>query len=168
MYFDVVRCPRHCPRSLVDAAVMFSYKYHDLPETLGCEVEFVPKDGAFVGSCEYEEEESMSWVFIYRGQYPSDIIRTVFHELTHIADRLAGRLLVSEDWNVKEWDGVTYRWGDTKNEDYNELPWEVNALKHEDQMFAIFKEELALVDPKLAAFLNDDWLDSNKKELFNC
>lgn len=164
MYFDVLRCPRHCPREIVDAAVMFAYKYHELPEELACEVVFEQKDGLFIGSCEYDEEESMSWVYVYRGLYPSQIVRTIFHEMTHIRDRLIGRLEVSEDYSIKTWDGVEHSYTEEQGE-YNDQPWEVSANDAEDAMFPEFYEELHLFDPKLGAFLNDEWLDANKGKL---
>lgn len=164
MYFDVLRCPRHCPRELIDAAVMFSYKHHGLPAELATEVKFVQKDGAFVGLCEYDEEEQMCWVSIYRNLYPSQIIRTLFHELTHVKDRIDGRLMVSEDLSIKTWDGVEYVYTEMRGE-YNDQPWEVSANDSEDAMFAIFFEEMTMFDPKLASFLNDDWLDANTGEI---
>jgi predicted class III extradiol MEMO1 family dioxygenase len=44
---------------------MFSYAYHSIPEELGMEIEFTKKDGEFIGSCEYDEEEQMAFVFVY-------------------------------------------------------------------------------------------------------
>ena len=159
MYFDVSRCPRHIPRTLIDAAVMFSYAYHNIPEELGMEVEFTKKDDEFIGSCEYDDEERMAFVFVYRALYPSSSVKTIFHEITHIWQRLNKRLFVSEDYSLKEWDGVEYSYKDLNQDAYNDLPWERDANMHEELMFIKFQEAY----PEFVEYLDDDYFDRLEK-----
>lgn len=158
MFFEVNKVPRHCPRQLIELAIPFAYEYCEIPSSIGCEITFVNKKDNFVGSCDYDKDESTSWIYVYNNLYTSDIIRTIFHELVHVSDLISGRLIILED-NSRIWEDIRYDFS-LDEESYNETPWESKALYGETVMFEKFKTEL---DKTLALFLDDSWLETNMR-----
>jgi len=123
MIYEVVNQPKRIETVLLDSAVSFACSYLQLNVDFVIEFETLKKHQC--GFCDYDEDEVI--VTIAKRLSQKDIIRTLFHELVHVKQYIDGRL----DHGYK-WFGIVYE------DDYDKLPWEIEAYKLEEKMMESF------------------------------
>lgn len=123
MIYEVVNQPKRIETALFDSAVSFACKYLKLDVDLTIEFETLQKHQC--GFCDYDEDEVI--VTIAKRLSKNEAIRTLFHELVHVKQYADGRL----DHGYK-WHGQVYE------DDYANLPWEIEAFDLEEKMVEAF------------------------------
>ena len=129
MYYTTSNKPKHIVYSILDRVVAFACDYLDLDIDL--EVRFEKLRDFQYGFCDYDEDEVS--ITISRNLSEADTIRTIFHELVHVKQYEDGRLEA----------GIPQRWmGNEYDEDYENLPWEIEAFDLEQKMVDIYSESV--------------------------
>jgi hypothetical protein len=123
MFYEVVNKSKRIETVLLDTAVSFACSYLDLNNDIVIEFERLEKHQ--YGFCDYDEDEVI--VTIAKRLSQKDIIRTLFHELVHVKQYVDGRLD-----HGRKWFGVVYK------DDYDKLPWEIEAYELEEKMMKVF------------------------------
>jgi hypothetical protein len=123
MIYEVVNQPKRIETALFDSAVSFACKYLQLDVDLTVEFDTLQKHQC--GYCDYDEDEVI--VTIAKRLSKREAIQTLFHELVHVKQYADGRLEHG------------YKWcGQVYEDDYNKLPWEVEAFDLEQKMMEAF------------------------------
>lgn len=123
MIYEVVNKSKRIETVLLDSAVLFACSYLGLNISFVVEFETLQKHQ--YGFCDYDEDEVI--ITIAKRLSQKDIIRTLFHELVHVKQHVDGRL----DHGYK-WFGIVYE------DDYDKLPWELEAFDLEEKMMELF------------------------------
>lgn len=125
--------PKKLNEELFNRAVLHAVKFLGI-----CDIDFdivfdsLPKERA--GEVDYEEgdeycDEEIT-VYIAKRLSANEILRTLFHELVHVRQYISGELTYED----------TFRWnGELYEEEYQNLPWEVEAFALEEEMMNTFK-----------------------------
>lgn len=129
MYYTTSNKPKHIVHSTLDQVIAFACNYLDLDIDL--EVRFEKLRDFQYGYCDYDEDEVLITISQYLSE--ADTIRTIFHELVHVKQYDDGRL---EAGSPQRWMGSEY------DEDYENLPWEVEAYDLEQKMVDIYAESV--------------------------
>lgn len=125
MIYEVINLPKKLEIALLDKAISFACDYLDLDVDLA--IDFIPMKKYHFGLCDYDEEEII--ISIGKALPKKDMIRTLFHELVHVKQHSDGRL---QNGSPQRWLGQVYE------DDYNKLPWEVEAFDLEKKMMEAF------------------------------
>jgi hypothetical protein len=108
-----------------------------IPEDITLEIEFT-YDVEFpqYGDADVERDgDVVGLIRINRRASTNDIIATLFHELVHVNQIIAGRLTLGEGNRKSTWHGREH------GDNYNELPWEKEAFELEQYMMKTYKEK---------------------------
>ena len=125
MIYELCHRPKNIEIALLDKAISFACDYLDLD--LDFILEFKPLKQYQFGFCDYDEEEII--LTISKSLSKEDTIRTIFHEMVHIKQYADGRLI----------NGSPQRWlGKIHNEEYKNLPWELESFDVEQKMINAF------------------------------
>jgi hypothetical protein len=125
LIYEVINLPKKLEIALLDKAISFACDYLDLDVDLA--IDFIPMKKYHFGLCDYDEEEII--ISIGKALPKKDMIRTLFHELVHVKQHSDGRL---QNGSPQRWLGQVYE------DDYNKLPWEVEAFDLEKKMMEAF------------------------------
>lgn len=110
--------------------VDFAYKHLKLPNTLDIKFEFEFLDD-WLAFCHNHECNHNEYVVILSPQLDwTDLARCIFHEMAHIKQFLDKRLS-GYVWEGRPYDPTTF-------ERVEDLPWEIDALEKEDEMFRLY------------------------------
>ncbi len=98
------------------------------------------------GDLKYEPKGGKFKLRVNFDQQPNLIIGTVLHEMTHIHQRLSGKLKIDNDNKKIIWKGKPYisfneydRLGKKSFKDYKKLPWEAEAFHNQENLVNDFK-----------------------------
>ena len=155
MDIDIYGIPKGLPCDLIAAAVMFSYEYYELPDVISTTVQFNEKDEPYLAVAIWDEVELEAEIFIYEGLSACETVVTIFHEMCHVKQAWKEELFVDIDAGIKEWLGVTYSYKDPDQPEYNDLPWEQDANRHEKLAFEAFRKKIASYEPSLLTLLSE-------------
>jgi len=129
MMYSTANKPKDLKVKTLDKVIAFACDYLDLDVDL--EVRFEKLRDFQYGYCDYDEDEVSITISRYLSE--ADTIRTIFHELVHVKQYEDGRL---EAGSPQRWMGSEY------DEDYENLPWEVEAFDLEQKMVDIYVESV--------------------------
>jgi len=125
MIYEVFNQPKKLETALLDRAVSFAANYLQIDVDLI--VEFKRLKQCQFGFCDYDDEVTLT---ISKSLSTSDLIRTLFHEMVHVSQYFHGRL---EQGSPQLWYGVAV------DDDYENLPWEIEAFDLEQKMMDAFQ-----------------------------
>lgn len=108
---------------MLDHAISFACSYLELDVNLTIQFERLEKGKC--GYCDYDEDEVI--ITIAKRLSLKEILRTLFHEMVHVKQHVEGRL----EYGYK-WMGIVYE------DNYHNLPWEIEAYELEERMMKIF------------------------------
>lgn len=91
----------------------------------------VKKHDAY-GLCYSTDDPHYYFVDLYAGLNTYDMLKTLFHEMTHVKQFAKGELVFRDDYNI--WKGVKYP---DQAKEWN-TPWEKDARKHEKILYKKF------------------------------
>ena len=117
------------PIEELDQMVSFAASYLEIDEDAWITINFSDDmDENVCGFCD-EVEINEKWIEIEVNAKLSveELKTTIFHEMVHCQQILEGRLVQG---SPSTWDGITY------DQNYFELPWEVEAYELERKMVA--------------------------------
>lgn len=128
MMYEVDDMPDQITYDDLDGIVLLAYQFLEISADVPLEIEFDEDLEEFqCGNCDVDED------VIYVSLNPSmnfeDVSRTLFHEMVHAKQILEGRLVLGNAKEPTTWDNKTY------NDEYEHLPWEIEAFQKENEMF---------------------------------
>lgn len=134
MIYEVEGTTRNISRKHLDKVLYFAQSYLGIKETAFLTVRFSKDFNE--DQCGYCDEVDIDeeWVEleINKGLDAKTMVETILHEMVHVKQILDGRLVQG---NPSTWNGVEY------DGNYNELPWEIEAYRIEEQMAREFNNE---------------------------
>jgi hypothetical protein len=134
MMYEVDNMPDHITYDDLDGFVLLAYQFLEIPADVPLEIEFDEDLEAFqCGNCDVDED--VIYVSLNPSMNLEDISRTLFHEMVHAKQILEGRLILGNAKDPTTWNEKTY------NEEYEQLPWEIEAFQKENEMFAKYWDE---------------------------
>lgn len=129
MTYEITNLPKKMDEELFHRAVLHSLTFLELD--VDFEIIFESMERHQFGLVEYEADEEFAEVSVYLAKRlsPKESIRTLFHEMVHVKQYVSGKL---EAGAVQKWEGIVYE------DDYENLPWELEAFELEEQMMETF------------------------------
>lgn len=122
------------PKCLVgwlDKIIAFASDYLNLPD-IDLTIHF--HDEGFHGAAGFADgDEYEGWVIEINTEVADfeELVRTIFHELVHVAQIVTGRYIRGESGKLARWEGNV-----VKEKNYFDLPWEKEAYENESVMWA--------------------------------
>ena len=135
MAYEVSNIPKRLSEELLHRAVLHAVEFLDLDD-VDFEIIFDTIGKEQCGYVDYEEADSECdleeeiLVYVAKRLPANEILRTIFHELVHVKQYVAGEL-TSED-EIMKWNGGVYIGA------YELLPWELEAFALEEEMMKTF------------------------------
>lgn len=129
MTYEITDLPKKMDEELFHRAVLHSLTFLELD--VDFEIIFESMERHQCGLVDYESDEEFAEVSVYLAKRlsPKEAIRTLFHEMVHVKQYVTGKL---EAGVVQKWEGIYYE------DDYENLPWELEAFELEEQMMKTF------------------------------
>lgn len=109
--------------------VDFAYNHFKFPSNTRLSIEWIHDfdlAGEVLDEKEYDDVERWFTIYINSNQSKVEIIKTLFHELTHIRQFCDGVL------PAQEIEGVSYK----------EYPWEIEAYKNEELLYEAYATQI--------------------------
>lgn len=132
MTYEVSNLPKKVHEELFHKAVLHALEFLKLD--VDFEIIFETLSRHQCGFVDFEDDEEFAEISVYIAKRlsPKEAIRTLFHELVHVKQYVEGRLVTEGE--VNRWEGIV--WIDK----YENLPWEVEAFKLEEEIMNSFTE----------------------------
>jgi len=99
------------------------------------------EEGYFGWSCEVDPGKHYEIAVNARQYHEDDLIKTLFHEFTHVKQYLHDGFAL--DTHEAHYEGYVYswnKWEEFEDSFYHDSPWEVEARKMEEKLFDKFEE----------------------------
>lgn len=138
MTYEVSNIPKRLDEELFHRAVFHAVEFLDIDD-VDFEIVFDSIGKERCGYVDFEEadeynDEQEVVVYIAKRLSVKEILRTIFHELVHVKQYIAGEL--TSEGEIMRWNGTVYIGA------YELLPWEVEAFALEEEMMNSFTERM--------------------------
>ena len=137
MLYYTYKKPRIFSKKMLEDTLSFAEKYLDLPYNTYISIDFLPqKSDQHFGFCmDMDKKELEFSIEINRNTSTEQMQATLFHELVHVKQYIDGRFVSGEGRNPSTWFGVPIV------DEYEKLPWEIEAFALEKEMLKEFMFE---------------------------